>query len=792
MQYNEPPRLSSAVTLLSLAAWFGIVTGLVEGFGLLLVQKFGWKWWAPLVHVSEQIIWISALVDLIFFSILTSIVAVVAWLFPRVRPVRTIVFLLTTFAIYDWLTLTGRLYSRSCWLLAIGVAVSLVRWLENHEAAAVRFWKRTLPAVAAIGFLTFVVIQGTRWLVERRALSNLPCAAPGAPNVLVIVIDTLRADHLTSYGYPRPISPNLDRLARQGVLFENTVAASSWTFPSHVALVTGRPQFQHGAGKVQPVLMFGASKTSFGGYPTIGETLQRLGYRTGAFSANRYFFTGNAGFARGFIHFEDYFHSVSDAFARTVLGREILRVYTRRISKGSSVEDLPYGRYFGIRKRAGDINHEVLDWIDRDEQHPFFAFLNYFDVHDPYGLPFSHALRLGENNGSVDEYDDGIKYTDEYIGNLMQALERRGLTDNTLVIITSDHGESLGEHGMFAHGRTLHWSLLHVPLLFFYPKHIPEGIRVSAPVTNAGIPATIMDLLGNEQRVFSGPSLSLLWKRPGTEMKWPDPFSELAQNDHPNKEDNSADQKMPTSRTGALKSLITSHWHLILHKKFGYQLYDWQHDPAEIHDLMQTPGGREIARNLVPRLRNKLIEPAPERNPGPSAVVLKTGRFKTQKKPGQVQSSAPLNDYFQIHAESGSTMRIAVRSEQTEKGALDSVIMIEDASSKPYWTCRNPGDDLLQKPGVADSTPEAFDDLCVNDDINPGADADSQLDIAVPGDIGSTVELYVRVYDWNGSARLNMNYEIVVSGTSPPRKDGQPVARQDSGNRLTRYRTPTS
>ena len=104
-------------------------------------------------------------------------------------------------------------------------------------------------------------IEGGKWISESRAVSNLPAAAPGSPNVLVIVVDTLRADHLSSYGYSRPTSPNIDNLARNGVLFENAIAPSSWSLPSHASLVTGRAVHEHGMGNVQPMPWLGWGKS---------------------------------------------------------------------------------------------------------------------------------------------------------------------------------------------------------------------------------------------------------------------------------------------------------------------------------------------------------------------------------------------------------------------------------------------------------------------------------------------------------------------------------------------------
>jgi arylsulfatase A-like enzyme len=753
----------SYVELLAIAAWFGILTGLLEGFGMLLFQHINGERWA--LHVSGPIIWISALVDLAFFCVVALLMAGTSHLASDLPAARTTAVLLTSLAAYDFLTLTARLHSRSRILLAVGVGLAFRRWLVKHENQAVQFWKRTLPWVAIAAMLALVAIQGGLWLGEHQELARLPAAAPHSPNVLVIVVDTLRADHLSSYGYAHPTSPNLDRLASEGLLFENAVSACSWTYPSHVSLVTGRQLFEHGAGRPEITSWFASGGTSFGGYPTIGEALEQLGYHTAAFSANRSFFTGNIGFGRGFIHFEDYYNSPADMFARTLLGKEVLRLYGKWSGRRLNAEWLPYGTNIGLRKRASEINKELLAWIDQsDGAHPFFAFLNYYDVHDPYGVPRPYPKASAGKESDTELYDAGVRYTDDYIGRLLQGLKQRNLDQNTLVIVTSDHGESLGEHGFEGHGRMLYWSLLHVPLIFWYPGHVPSEIRIARPVTNVAIPATLMELLGRHRDSrFPGPALSLLWKNPGAVTGWPDPISELAQNEHIFKEDAALDGRLATAKTGPLKSLITPQWHLITHKKLGDQLYDWVHDPEESNNLAHTPAGKEIVGRLTSEMREALAGAAPAERKIPALPLREDAFGPRGQMVRTVAVPAPVDDDYRLQAEPGSTVVIDVQSSAlTPASSFDPVLAITNAGGDPLQTCRNPGDDHTQPPGVPDSTPEAFDDICVNDDIDPSVNADSRLEIAVPGSGGSLVELHVRVFDWNGRVGTGAQYRIAV------------------------------
>ncbi|MGH9504492.1 MAG: sulfatase [Terriglobales bacterium] len=764
--------------LLLLAIWFGIIAGLLEGVGLLLFQRINWARWGPTLHVSDAIIWISPVVDLILFCLLTSALWTVGRLIPRLRMLQAAIALLTFLTVYDWLTVTARLSHLSCVVLAAGVGLAFSRWVARHEAATLQFVRRTFPLVAGAGVMALVGIRGGHWLLEANAVAKLPAAAPGAPNVLVIVVDTLRADHLSSFGYARPTSPNIDHIADQGSLFQNAVSTSSWTYPSHASLLTGRYQYEHGMDKVRQMPVFGADSLGANGLPTLGGALMQKGYRTGAFSANRTYFTKDLGFGRGFIHFEDYFHSCSDMFVRTLYGREFARIYLKRSDRSLVKRVLrklgftelldqgaegsgSYGGAFGIRKRADVVNREVMAWIDHDRQRPFFAFLNYFDVHDPYGGPRGYATTSWPQQTKVDAYDDGVKYVDDYIGRLMDELDRRGLANNTIVIITGDHGESLGQHHLRTHGKALYWELIHVPLVIRYPGHVPAGTRLNVPVTNSAIPATIMELLGEEkQNAFPGPSLSVLWETPGAPTAWPSALSEVAKHNIVTSDSQAVGKLVATTADGPMKSVVTARWHLIVHKELGDQLYDWVNDPGESNNLIYAPAGQQVASELNARLQGLLARSA-EPDPAPTAIALRNGSFNLEENKVRRGSTKAMDDYYRVEAKSGSKLALEVRAEQSAPAVrLDPVIAIMDEHGQPYRTCRNPGDDHIPAPGIADPTPEAFDDICVNDDLDPGVNTDSRLEILVPEGRKSLVELNIRVSDWNGQSAAQLPYQM--------------------------------
>jgi arylsulfatase A-like enzyme len=350
----------------------------------------------------------------------------------------------------------------------------------------------------------------------------------------------------------------------------------------------------------QPMPWLGWGHKGLRGYLTLGEALEQNGYRTGAFSANQSYFTSNVGLGRGFIHFEDYFQSPKDAFLRTLYGREFERVYLHRTEKSAITRAI---RWLGLpglldhRKHADEVNREALSWIDRG-QPPFLAFLNYIDVHDQAPPPdFRAPWGMGTE---IDRYDTALNYDDAKIGKLMQELQKRAVLQNTIVIVTSDHGESLGQHDMQYHGIALYLEQIHVPLVIWSAGKTPVGVRIKTPVSNAGIASTILDLVTTEnQNKFPGTGLDALW-RSTDGSSWPFPISELAKNDIVIDPDRQARNVEPTAMDGDMKSVVTPQWHYIWHERLGEQIYDWVRDPGESTNLISTPEGQAAAKQIRP------------------------------------------------------------------------------------------------------------------------------------------------------------------------------------------------
>jgi arylsulfatase A-like enzyme len=432
--------------------------------------------------------------------------------------------------------------------LALGVAVRLgSSWRIGSETMARRN-RQTLPWLVSIWVILGAVCGIGSATAEWRGLATLRPPTPHAPNVVLIVLDTVRAESLSLYGYDRPTSPGLAQWAKQGIRFEDAYATSPYTLATHASLFTGRWPAETSA------------RTNIaldGRYPTLAETLRERGYATGAFVGNSSYGNARYGLDRGFSHYEE---SISGSHRR---------VSVRELMRSSALGELVLGwseRILGLtqptlsdRLDARLINERALAWIDQRvrEKRPFFTFLNYIDAHDPFSIPADApvrwsrvdsdhlmslhdeimrlevesartgdlrvATRLEEARREYaplvrDAYDSCIAWLDSQVDRLLQGLDERALLENTIVVITSDHGELLGEHGAFSHGHSLHRPLLHVPLvvLGYGLDARVRGQSVAEPVSIRNVRSTVLDLARVEAGdPRSGRSLRPHWEGGG-------------------------------------------------------------------------------------------------------------------------------------------------------------------------------------------------------------------------------------------------------------------------------------
>jgi arylsulfatase A-like enzyme len=399
------------------------------------------------------------------------------------------------------------------------------------------------------------VVISSRVALVALAAALAGCSRPGPRrhNVVLVSLDTLRADHVGAYGYSRPTSPHIDALARAGVVFDLAISQAVSTHPSHRSLFQSRYASHTGDN-----------------FPMLAEVLRGRGYRTAAFTGG-----GNVsarlGFARGF---------------------EIYREDGTRF-----VETFP----------------AFEAWLAQQRDAPFFAFLHTYDVHLPYDPPapydtmflpdykgpvtgketlticrkLRHLLEYehfegevpltdGDRRKVVALYDGAIRYLDGFIGRLVALLEQRRLLDHTVLVLLSDHGEEFWDHGSVLHSHTLYQELLHVPLIWRLPGGQFAGRRVPALIRNMDVAPTILDLVGiSPQPTFQGRSLFPLMRGDATAA-----MSGIAE--------------MQTART-----LLDPPWKLVLEDGDQARLFHLTADPGEHRDLAKQEPARTAAMRLA-------------------------------------------------------------------------------------------------------------------------------------------------------------------------------------------------
>jgi arylsulfatase A-like enzyme len=457
----------------------------------------------------------------------------------------------------------------------------------------------------------------------------------GAPNVLLVVLDTVRADRLSLYGYHRSTTPVLERLAKRGIRFESARATAPWTLASHASMFTGRWPHELDVRWETPLPTYP--------FPMLAEYLGVQGYATVGLVANTRYCSSDTGLDRGFTHYEDYeFEKLGFLRTSAIVERArktavylipwLFRGDTALIHGAKELVSTWSG--YGTRRDAASINRGFLTWLDRRStpERPFFAFVNYFDAHTPYKLPAGATPRFSRTPQTAielkvvyddwtafdklklppyyltlarDSYDNCVAYLDELIGRLMDDLGRRGLLEKTWVVVVGDHGEGLGEHDLYDHGESLYSTEVRVPLLILPPSGGGVSDRVvGEPISLRDLPATIVDVIGlGERSPFPGRSLARLWSQSSPAVD-PDVGGEvLSELPSPNRS-NSNQGRSPVHR-GPLVSLAEGD--LVYLKNNGdgtEELFNAREDPRELTNLVS----RAEMRADLERFRKRLAE----------------------------------------------------------------------------------------------------------------------------------------------------------------------------------------
>jgi arylsulfatase A-like enzyme/Tfp pilus assembly protein PilF len=461
--------------------------------------------------------------------------------------------------------------------------------------------RRGFPGLAPIALIWVLLVAGCFDSdPDSSQSSSVPpevvttgAALSTALNVIVITLDTTRADALGSYGQALPTSPTLDRLAEQGTRFVSCTTSAPSTLPSHSSIFTGKHPHAHGARANSGHVLSEANQT-------LAEVLKTHGYATGAEIAAPVI-GSHTQLDQGFDLYRDL--KFSDVAKKSV-------TYAKKA--GPAASEIP-------EREASDITKHGIRFLQQHRNEKFFLWLHYFDAHQPYSPP----LRFFELVGNSD-YHGEIRYIDEQIDRVLSELEGLGLSERTLIVVTADHGEGRGQHSEPTHVFFVYDTTIRVPLLMWGPP-IPAGLEIEAPVRTIDIAPTILDLLDLPPfDVAQGVSLRPLLTGASQDMELVGYGA-------------SVDPYMVFD-TSIVRFLRVGRWKYI--HKVNPELYDVVSDPGELNNRLS--GEPEIAQRMQAQLR-ELIANAP---PSPS----------DSQQPIDAAAAAQLEALGYIVAESSETL----------------------------------------------------------------------------------------------------------------------------------------
>ena len=583
-------RLTAAdvlVLTLSLGVGVGLLHAADAELHARLVRTFGWQ--------GRGLIWMAPIGYLLFLGGPAVILALLAARQSRWASWRSAGIVLGFIAALSLGLLLPRVHWGAIALLALGVAVWSGAQLSARPArwrARLRVSALVLPVLSGLGALGNLAARG------RPSAST--SAADSAPNVLIIILDTVRASSMGLYGYGRATTPSIDSLARTSVVFDRAMAPAPWTLPSHASMFTGQ---------LPEVLSTSWRRPLDATYPTIDESFRGQGYATGGFVANPFYTSMESGLNRGFDVYRDADVSLSQLVWSTTLGQTPLvndlvwarspRQVVRALrSFNLTVPSEPHSD----RRLAAEVIPEFLEWQSTLGGRPFFAFVNLFDAHDPYDPPDDWREKFSPHPDKQALYDAGIAYMDHVLDSAFVVLRQRGVIDRTVVVVSSDHGEQFGEHGLSNHGNSLYLPLLHVPLILRYPPRFPAGRHVGAVVTTRDLAVTLLELaeLPNAGRL---PGRSLLLARDSSGVtSGSDVIAQTEALDNTN---------VPGPASGYdLSAILSDSLHLIRSGNGSFELYAHRSDPEEEHSLASVAPWCESARMLDAQLRAVTKRPA--------------------------------------------------------------------------------------------------------------------------------------------------------------------------------------
>jgi arylsulfatase A-like enzyme len=408
---------------------------------------------------------------------------------------------------------------RVVWCLAVMGAVVAAAWVwqrmrgpGSHSGAARRL-AGPLAAMAILAGWT-LLLSSQRSLHLDKAIAQLSGTTRGRPNVVLVSLDTVRADHTFVGGYNRDTTPNLRRFAQDGVVYTHLFGTSDTTLTTHASMFTGLYPRQHGAVLSPPGEPVGRPLAPT--FDTLAKILAAHGYATMGLSANPGFLAPIWGLTQGFQTYDT--HSIMPLERQ---GTAYLRYFARTLLNPF----IPTQDVDMVTRRSEEINRDAFALLDAVQKKgaSFFLFLNFMDAHPPYAPPSpfdrqfpgkdpaltaSHftdieplidnkqrILTAKEHQALVSQYDGGIAYEDQQVGRLLDKLKSLGLYENTLILVTADHGDQQGDHQLLYHANSVYQALIHVPLVIKYPGHQQAAV-VDTPVSQIDFLPTILATAG--------------------------------------------------------------------------------------------------------------------------------------------------------------------------------------------------------------------------------------------------------------------------------------------------------
>ncbi len=557
-----------------IAAWTAALSGVVEGIVLVICRAH------PAIlgpyNVSVHALWFTPIVDSIPFLVSAPILP--GLLKPARRWLKSSELLCAYgfFVFLGFVTILAApriIHWATVVILSLGLAVAGCRKARGSEIALTVYLRRRLFWIPVLIIALLIGVMGYETARERWLFHNLALASPSAMNVLVVVLDTVRRDR-----FNRPVAnsltPNIDRITSAGARFQNAWSTTSWSLPSQAAILTGLYPEEHGAD--WPRLDMDKK------CPTLADYFSHRGYVTGAFSGNTSWVTPEY-LGRGFLRFDVYLFE--DLFRRTTYGRAMSR----------ALWELGY-HPAGRGKKATMLNAQFLKFLDDYQSRPFFAYLCYMDVNQAFHhRRLNHAFweQTPPKQEVIEAYDRGLSELDKQVGDLFTDLDRRGVLKNTLVVITSDHGESFGaedttDHDPSGHGTSLYPEQTIVPMFVICPGKLPPGQEITQVVSTRAIPSIITQLLGLADSPFHDAEIpDVLQTESGTESRVPPALLTL----------NYVDYK--------IQSVVWERWQYLKDLKAvgkGEEVYELTVDPLAKRNLAGADPVTETLRRQLQQL----------------------------------------------------------------------------------------------------------------------------------------------------------------------------------------------